>query len=88
MWTKAALISAALVLMLPAFADNPSNQKSTVAHHKTKPKEVFEQNDFQFGQNQKKPTKGNGTGAGKVALGELKDPCKQPKPPQNCKRSK
>ena len=88
MWTKAALISAALVLVLPAFADDPSNQKPAVTHPKTKPKEIFEQNDWQIGPTHTGPTTGKATGPGKISPGELMNPCKQPKPPHNCKKTK
>jgi len=96
MWNKTALLGVALALAVPAFADNPSTQKTVVAKHKTKPKSIMEQSNFSEGSTSGNTTPnsfpGSGTMAAKAGKTSLtgisvsKNRCKQPNPPHDCVR--
>jgi len=49
MWNKAALLAAALILALHAFADDQSNSKTPGTDAKTKSNGVIQLKSFQFG---------------------------------------
>jgi hypothetical protein len=95
MWNKAALLVAALVLVLPAFADNPSNSNTTVIKPKTPaPNKTFEVNNLTYGVANNTTVAHGAGGAGKSSLGlgavnaNMKNPCNQPNPPRTCARPK
>jgi hypothetical protein len=72
---KAALLAAALVLALPAFADNQANSNPPPTASKPRPKSnyhIIEQSSFSSGT------------ATPVTLSN--NPCKQPNPPHDCRR--
>jgi transposase len=93
MWTKAALLSAVLVLAvaLPAFADTPSNSGKPVTNPKAKPRAGIETNSWSVGANNPSPgSKGGSSKPGKASPGsiDLQKSCNQPNPPRSCKQAK
>jgi len=87
MWTKVALLAAALASAVPAFADNSSNSKPPVTRPKPKAHPV-EVNSFSWGAaHSTTASGGKGGGAGKSPIGSIHvNRCKQPNPPHDCVR--
>ncbi len=73
MGNKAVLLGVALVLAVPAFADNPSTQKPVVTKPKTKPKSIMQQSNFSEGSTSAtgKAFPGSGTNAAKAGKPSL-----------------
>jgi hypothetical protein len=91
MWNKCAPIAAAVLLALPAFADNQSNTKTPA----TKPTRKSPQapDSLQFGLGTPlnlSGSKAGGSSAGQSSLGNFnpKNPCNQPNPPHSCQQTK
>jgi hypothetical protein len=80
----AVILAAALTFALPAIADNSVN---TSAKPKTKAPGTISVQSFSHGTSNVVLTKGNGTAAGKVSVGNIHvNPCQQPNPPHDCAR--
>ena len=85
------MLVAALAIALPAIADNPSNSKVSVTTPKAKRGGTIQQDSFSVGaSNTGTAPNAKGGKAGKVNLGDIsvKNPCQQPNPPHDCKRSR